>query len=169
MTGGTSILLDGRVPHPSWWGYPILPDKGLPWDGGTPSWNWMGILPSRTGLGTPIETRWGTPLPVGRQNSYAACGMSLAFTQENFLVEIENLWNFAITLIVTAFGHISLFSLLFQCSCILTNIRKNARMYLLELTTHFHLNFLFTDQSDPFLSFRNPSHGKASSNKVEKI
>ena len=76
--GGYPHSADGRYPHladqeggvpPSFlagMGYPILPDWG---------WDWMGVPPSQ----------------VRRQSSrastcYAAGGMPLAFTQEDFLV-----------------------------------------------------------------------------------
>ena len=56
--------------------------------GGYPIQDQGGGTPSRTRWGTPIRTGWGTPPPVRRQIStcYAAGGMPLAFTQEDFLV-----------------------------------------------------------------------------------
>ena len=55
--------------------------------GGTPSFpsgqNWMGETPPT------VRTGWDTPLSqIGRESNYAAGGMPLAFTQENFLVSI---------------------------------------------------------------------------------
>ena len=51
-------------------GYPIPLMSGL--DGGTP-------FPD-------VRTGWGYCQEIGRQTSYAAGGMPLAFTQEDFLV-----------------------------------------------------------------------------------
>ena len=80
--GGYPIQLigGGRIPHHSGpGGYPIPGLDGL-LDGGYP---WV-PPPSRTGWNTP-------PPPIMRQNSigstcYAAGGMPLAFTQDDFLV-----------------------------------------------------------------------------------
>ena len=79
-------------------------------DRGTPlCQDWMGYPPVRTGYGySPVKTGWGYPLPlgldwgnppppsgldggsphqeIGRQSSYAAGGMPLAFKHEDFLV-----------------------------------------------------------------------------------
>ena len=91
------------------------------WPGGTSSQVWMGVTPSqvwmgryagltllaRTGLGTLPDLGWGTPPwpgldglpppPPFRQSSiastsYAAGGMPLAFTQEDFLVVNMRSW-----------------------------------------------------------------------------
>ena len=78
-----SVHISGGIPHPrSRWGggYPI---SGL--DGGFPIQDWMGYPP-------PIQCWTGTPPPPSRRQSsiastcYAAGGMPLAFTQEDFLV-----------------------------------------------------------------------------------
>ena len=80
--GVPPILSDGEItiyPDP----IPILPNGQYP--------------PVGTGWGPLIGNGWGTaplwdwwgsspPPPVGRQSSYAAGGMPLALTQENFLV-----------------------------------------------------------------------------------
>ena len=104
QTGGYPILLTGGVPHPrsQWvppsaeWGTPL----SQPWIGGTPI-SRMGYLPYpwvppvrrmgyppdlRWGV-PPSKTGWGTPLPVSKTSTcYAAGGVPLAFTQEDFLV-----------------------------------------------------------------------------------
>ena len=106
--GGYTILPNG--------GYSILPDGGTPsfLTGGTPIRSWLGegggeyttseldggTLPLELEFHSFIGTGWGyppmvgggsTPPPGGRQSSrvstcYAAGGMPLAFTQEDFLV-----------------------------------------------------------------------------------
>ena len=92
-----------------WWGYSpgqVWIVGGYPWypsttrtGWGTPHQDWMGYPPpstTRTGWGTPPTQVWmvggtrGTPTPM-RQSSiastcYAAGGVPLAFTQEDFLV-----------------------------------------------------------------------------------
>ena len=92
-------------PRSGWWGG----TQGTPhtWDGVPPyidlEWGTLPSLP-RPGMGTPLplphpDLRWGTPLPeMGypppiTQSSiastcYAAGGVPLAFTQEDFLVDI---------------------------------------------------------------------------------
>ena len=85
----------GGIPHPgSGWGVPH-PRSGRGggctpsqvWTGGTPSQVWMGGY-----LGYPPQPGLdGVPSPPHRQSSiastcYAAGGMPLAFTQEDFLV-----------------------------------------------------------------------------------
>ena len=87
--GGTPIRLTlGTPPHQDWMGVPPIrtgwgyPPVGTGW--GTPTcWDWRGV--------PPLGLDWGTPPPIRRQNSrvstcYAAGGMPLAFTQEDFLV-----------------------------------------------------------------------------------
>ena len=64
------------TPHQTWLGGGTLPGGGIPPDGGTPPQVppcqiWLGGTPAR-------GNRWST--------WYAAVGMSLAFTQENFFV-----------------------------------------------------------------------------------
>ena len=104
------------VPHSADGGYPIQDQDGgtleypLPiqdWMGYPPDLRW-GYPPSKTGWGTPHQqngvppppskTGWGTPAPrqqngvtppspVSKASTwYAAGGVSLAFTQEDFLV-----------------------------------------------------------------------------------
>ena len=107
-TGGiphppSQVWMGGGYPIPGLdRGYPITGLDGYPW--GTP---WPGLdgvppIPARTVWGTPLaRTGWGKPpgqdwigypLPPIRQSSilsktfYAAGGMSLTFTQEDFLV-----------------------------------------------------------------------------------
>ena len=66
---------------------------------GTTLQDWMGYPAIRTGWGSPPSGLDGVPLPtlsgldrvpshqeIGRQSSYAACGMPPAFKQEDFLV-----------------------------------------------------------------------------------
>ena len=83
--------LDRGVPHPADGGYP-------------PSKIRMGVLPIQDWMGYPLphqqdgvcplsKTGWGTPPPVRRQISkvstcYAAGGVPLAFTQEDFLATV---------------------------------------------------------------------------------
>ena len=92
----------GVPPIGTGWGYPL---PGM--DVGTPigtGWgkshqDWIVGTP-RTGWGTPtpIGTGWGYPFPVRRQSSrasncYAAGGVPVAFTQEDFLVlQISSHW-----------------------------------------------------------------------------
>ena len=93
--GGYPILPNGgSPPHQDWIGYP--PPSGL--DGDTPCLDWMGVLPNWDWMGyphqdwmgkppSPIKTAWGYPRQeIRRQSSYAAGGMPLAVTQEDFLV-----------------------------------------------------------------------------------
>ena len=83
-TGGTpsQVQKGGRVPHPR-----------SKQEGDTPSNLGWGIPPSNFGWGIPpSKTGWGTsPSPIRRLiskacTSYAAGGVPLAFTQEDFLV-----------------------------------------------------------------------------------
>ena len=74
--------LDGRgVPHPrsgqgSGW-----------WLGG--GWGLPGVPPPRPEMGYPPDLRWGTPPPITQSSiastCYAAGGVPLVFTQEDFL------------------------------------------------------------------------------------
>ena len=97
----------GGVPHPrSGWGgvYPIpglpgvppspRPGMGYPpaldlgW-GIPPPWTWDGVPRPDLTWGTPPDLTWGTPPPRRisiASTCYAAGGMPLAFTQEDFLV-----------------------------------------------------------------------------------
>ena len=91
--GGTpSQVWLGGVPHPrSGWGYPPTTRSG--W--GTPPDLGLGT-PQDLGLGTPPDMGLGTPPPPGpgtgiASTCYAAGGMPLAFTQEDFLI-IVYLW-----------------------------------------------------------------------------
>ena len=68
--------LDGVLPGPGM-GYPLT------WDG-VPPWTWNGVPPD-LGRSTPLDLGWGTP-PGIASTCYAAGGMPLAFTQEDFLV-----------------------------------------------------------------------------------
>ena len=114
--GGLPHPAGGGYPIPGLnWGYPILLMGGTPSKismGGEyprvpPTQDWMGYPPlSRTGWatsphpdlgwGTPPVQDWMYPLPppVRRQISiestcYVAGGMPLAFTQEDFLVQVS--------------------------------------------------------------------------------
>ena len=84
------------TPHSEWMGVPPPPQSGLDGDN-PPSWlngstpsprqDWMRGIPHQNWMGVP---------PVRRQSSrvntcYAAGGMPLAFTQEEFLVFEKNL------------------------------------------------------------------------------
>ena len=89
---------DWRVPHPVPIQYPSQVRTGYPYQ------DWMGVPPLRLDGGTPppnldwvppIRAGWGYPPPPlpRRQSSrastcYAAGGMPLAFTQEDFLVDV---------------------------------------------------------------------------------
>ena len=113
MVGGTQSqvwMVGGRVPHPrsGWWGGggTLLARSGLgvphPRSGGgvpgvllaRSGWWGGGKPPARSGwlggyLGYPPTTMtgWGTSTPTSlASTSYAAGGMPLAFTQEDFLV-----------------------------------------------------------------------------------
>ena len=75
--------LDGVPPRPGM-GYPPRPGMGYPPGPGTG-------YPPRPGMGYP-------PSPSIASTCYAACSMPLAFTQEDFLVEVcalncDNKWN----------------------------------------------------------------------------
>ena len=93
--------MDGGTPFQAWTerGTPLFrPGMGYPhldlgW--GTPIQTWDGIPPGQDWMVTvhpPTRTEWGTPPPpIRRQSSiantcYAAGGMPLALTQEDFLV-----------------------------------------------------------------------------------
>ena len=69
-----------------WWGVPGVPLARTGWWGGT----WGTPQPGLDGGGylgyPPIMTGWGTPPPTIASAGYAAGGMPLAFTQEDFLV-----------------------------------------------------------------------------------
>ena len=127
MTGGYIFSLcvspHGGVPHPADGGGGVPPSAvqagGTPssYQGGTPSSWWGGVPPYQVQVGGyPIQLIWvgypiqlmgggtlagGTPPP--HQSSiactcYAAGGMPLAFTQEDFLVHInwgKYRWNIA--------------------------------------------------------------------------
>ena len=82
--------LDGVPPLGMYWGTPPI---GTGWEYPPPS-GLDEVPPFRTGWGTPPIQDWiGTLSPIRRQSSvastcYAAGGMPLAFTQEDFLVFI---------------------------------------------------------------------------------
>ena len=77
---------DGVPPDQVWMGYPPRPGMGY-----LPE-TWDGVPPLRPGIGYPPRPGMGYPLPRPPPNwdiastCYAAGGMPLAFTQEDFLV-----------------------------------------------------------------------------------
>ena len=95
---------DGGVPNPrSGQGDDPIPGQdGTPirngW--GTPCQDWMEYPPSGLDGGTPHQDWMGYPphQGIGRQSSYAAGGMPLAFTQKDFLV-IDSLPTIALALV----------------------------------------------------------------------
>ena len=77
MTGwGTSTMTGWGTPHCDWMGYPHH--------------DWIGYHPTMTGWGTPTMTAWGTPPPTSIASTCCvAGGMPVAFTQEDFLVQLN--------------------------------------------------------------------------------
>ena len=103
--GGTpsQVWSRGGTPSQVWtgWGYLGYPppgQDGVPppptWDGVPPPLDLTGVPPLDMGQGTPPDLGWGNPPqtwdgvpPPGIASTcYAAGGMPLAFTQEDFLV-----------------------------------------------------------------------------------
>ena len=88
------------TPHQTWWGVPWrggYPTSGTPcqtwW--GTPIWTWWPGVPQVGGTPPqvpPVRPGWGVPwlggVPIWSSTWYAAVGMPLAFTQEDFLVNV---------------------------------------------------------------------------------
>ena len=86
LMGGTPPQVP---PHQAWWGVPQwgVPILGTPQSGlmgGTPT----GGYPIRPGRGYPPSDLAGGRYPTSGSTWYAAVGMPLAFTQEDFLVSI---------------------------------------------------------------------------------
>ena len=90
--------LDAGTPNVTGWGTPIETGWGYPTSGlggGTPIGTGWGTPPLELDGDTPpVRSGLGTPPPIRRQNSrtntcYVAGSVSLAFTQEDFLVVIE--------------------------------------------------------------------------------
>ena len=93
---GTPQTWHGVPPRPgmgyppqTWDGVPPGPGMGYPPDlGWVPPQTWDGVPPQDLRWGTPPDLGWGSPPPTWDIASfcYAAGGMPLAFTQEDFLV-----------------------------------------------------------------------------------
>ena len=81
LGGGVPCPRSGEVHHPR-------SGSGVPWGAPLARSEWWGVPPPTTimtGWGTPTMTRWDTP-PQLAGTCYAAGGMPLAFTREDFLV-----------------------------------------------------------------------------------